>query len=123
MIEKILPNLYKIDITLPGNPLKALNSYIIKVQKRNLIIDTGGNREECMETMQAGLKELEMDLGKTDFFITHLHTDHIGLVLELARETSNIYFNQPDADSIENSNARCNYFFVPFGEWEKNPRL
>jgi glyoxylase-like metal-dependent hydrolase (beta-lactamase superfamily II) len=110
MIEKILPNLYKIDIPLPGNPLKAVNSYIIKGQERNLIIDTGWNREECRNAMHAGLKELHVDLRKTDFFITHLHTDHIGLILNLATETSNIYFNHPDADSIENSTVRWNSF-------------
>jgi glyoxylase-like metal-dependent hydrolase (beta-lactamase superfamily II) len=111
MVEDILPNLYKIEIPLPGNPLKALNSYVIKAPERNLIIDTGWNREECMNAMQAGLSELQVDLRKADFFITHLHTDHIGLVLNLTTETSKIYFNQPDADSIENSTARWNYFF------------
>lgn len=111
MIEKILPNFYKIEIPLPGNPLKALNSYVIKTPDRNLIIDTGWNREECMNAMQVGLKEIELDLRYTDFFITHLHTDHIGLVLELATETSNIYFNQPDADLVENSNDWWNYYF------------
>ena len=110
MIENILPNLYKIEIPLPGNPLKALNSYVIKAPERNLMIDTGWNRQECMEAMQAGLRELDVDLRKTDFFITHLHTDHIGLVLNLATETSNIYFNHPDADSIENSTVRWNSF-------------
>ena len=30
MIECILPNIYRIEIPLPKNPLKALNSYLIK---------------------------------------------------------------------------------------------
>lgn len=106
MIEQILTNFYKIKIPLSGNPLKALNSYVIKTPERNLIIDMGWNREECLKTMQAGLRDLEVDLRTTDFFITHLHTDHIGLVPDLATETSNIYFNQPDAELIENSDAR-----------------
>jgi glyoxylase-like metal-dependent hydrolase (beta-lactamase superfamily II) len=37
-------------------------------------------------------------LRKTDFFITHLHADHLGLVSDLITDTSKIYFNQPDAD-------------------------
>ena len=98
MIEEILANLYKIEIPLPENPLKALNSYVIKDSERNLIIDTGWNREECMDAMQTGLKELGVDLRKTDFFITHLHSDHLGLVSNLITDTSMIYFNQPDAD-------------------------
>ena len=51
--------------------------------------------------MQTGLKELGVDLRKTDFFITHLHADHLGLVSNLATDTSTIYFNQPDADRFK----------------------
>ena len=97
----ILPNLYRIEIPLPRNPLKALNSYAIKGPERNLVIDTGWNQQECMDAMQAGLKELEIDIRKTDFFITHLHTDHLGLVSSLVKDTSKIYFNQPEADRIK----------------------
>ncbi len=97
----ILPNLYKIEIPLPKNPLKALNAYAIKSPERNLIIDTGWNQQECMDAMQAGLRELEIDLEKTDFFITHFHTDHLGLVSNLVTESSRIYFNRPDGDWIK----------------------
>jgi len=100
LIEEVLANLYRIQVPLPKNPLKALNSYVIKDSERNLIIDTGMNREECMEAMCKGLKELDVDLRKTDFFITHMHADHSGLVSDLARETSNVYCGQPDADLI-----------------------
>jgi glyoxylase-like metal-dependent hydrolase (beta-lactamase superfamily II) len=109
--EEILKNLYKIEIPLPGSPLKALNSYVIRTPERNLIIDTGWDREECRNAMEAGLREMGVDLGKCDFFITHRHTDHLGLVSTLATETSKIYFNQPDADSIEKSAVRWNDSF------------
>jgi glyoxylase-like metal-dependent hydrolase (beta-lactamase superfamily II) len=100
-MTEILPNLYRIEIPLPKNPLRALNSYAIKSPERNLIIDTGWNQQECMDAMQAGLKELGIDVGKTDFFITHLHTDHLGLVSSLVTDTSTIYFNQPEGDRIK----------------------
>jgi glyoxylase-like metal-dependent hydrolase (beta-lactamase superfamily II) len=103
MIEEILPNLYRMEIPLPDNPLKALNSYVIKALDRNLIIDTGWNRQECMNAMQAGLRKLSVDLSKTDFFITHGHRDHLGLVPDLAPDTATIYFNQPDADWLRNA--------------------
>ena len=111
MAEEILKNLYKIEIPLPGSPLKALNSYVIRTPKRNLIIDTGWDREECRNAMEAGLRELGVELGKCDFFITHRHTDHLGLVSNLTKETSKIYFNQPDADFIEESAVRWNDSF------------
>ena len=100
MIEEILPNLYKLEIPLPRNPLKDINSYIIKAKGQYLIIDTGMNRKECMDVMSSGLKELDVDLNKADFFITHMHADHSGLVSSLATSTSKIYFNQADAAVI-----------------------
>jgi glyoxylase-like metal-dependent hydrolase (beta-lactamase superfamily II) len=101
MVEEILANLYKLEIPLPKSPLKALNSYVIKNTDRNLIIDTGWNQEECMYAMQTGLRELGVDIRKTDFFITHLHADHFGLISDLITDTSKIYFNQPDADRFK----------------------
>ena len=97
MFEQILPDLFRIEVPLPQSPLKALNSYLIKDQERSLIIDTGMNREECLGPMLASLKELEVDLNRTDFFITHLHADHLGQVGKLSTESSKIYFNEMEA--------------------------
>lgn len=110
MPEEISTNLYKIEIPLPGSPLKALNSYVIKGPERNLIIDTGWDRKECMNAMQAGFRELKVDLRRSDFFITHFHPDHLGLVFNLATDTSKIYFNQPDADLV-GDRSRWDYLF------------
>ncbi len=98
MIEEIVEDLYRLEIPLRNSPLKALNSYVVKDSERNLIIDTGWNCGECMKAMQTGLRKLGVDLRKTDFFITHMHSDHLGLVSSLRADTSLIYFNQPDAD-------------------------
>ena len=69
MIEEILPNLYRIEVPLPRNPLQAVNSYVIKAKGQSLIIDTGMNRRECMDVMSSGLKELNVDLKKADFLL------------------------------------------------------
>ncbi|MBP1735780.1 MAG: Zn-dependent hydrolase, glyoxylase [Deltaproteobacteria bacterium] len=76
MVEEIAAGLYKVGIPLSGSPLKALNSYVVKGAERSLVIDTGWNREECLNAMQAGLTSLGVNLRKTDFFITHMHSDH-----------------------------------------------
>jgi glyoxylase-like metal-dependent hydrolase (beta-lactamase superfamily II) len=99
MTEQIRPDLFRIEIPLPGTPLKALNSYLIKGDGKDLIIDTGFNCNPCFQAMQNSLHELRVDLSKTDFFITHRHVDHIGLVSRLATESSIIYYNRPDAES------------------------
>jgi len=101
MIQEIRNNLFRVEIPLPNSPLKFLNSYIVRGKNRNLIIDTGLNRKECLDAMHAGLKELDIDLRKTDLFITHLHADHFGLVGKLSNENTKVYFNRPDSEIVE----------------------
>ena len=97
MIEEIAANLYKIELPLPRNLLKSVNCYLIKGSEQSLLIDTGMNEIECLEAIHVALRRLTVDLNKTDFFITHLHIDHIGLVSELATSTSKIYFNKKES--------------------------
>ncbi len=101
MVEEVLANLYRIEVPLPGSPLKSVNSYVFKSKERNLIVDTGLNREECQQTMEAGLREIGVELKETDFFITHLHADHFGLVSRLVKDSRKIYFNRPEKEIIE----------------------
>ncbi|MFH1481587.1 MAG: MBL fold metallo-hydrolase [Pseudomonadota bacterium] len=108
MVEQILSNLFKMEIPLPGSPLKAVNSYFIRDPERSLIIDTGMNREECLRSMLSNLEKLKVDLSKTDFFITHLHADHLGLVGKLAAEGSKIYFSQMEASTLASDLRRLN---------------
>jgi glyoxylase-like metal-dependent hydrolase (beta-lactamase superfamily II) len=96
-MEEILPNLYRIEIPLPDSPLKALNSYLVKGDGRFLIIDTGMNIEECRHAMFSALKKLQVDLNKTDFFITHFHVDHLGLTADLVTENSKVYLHHREA--------------------------
>jgi len=51
--------------------------------------------------MESALKELRVELAVTDFFITHLHADHFGLLTKLVTDSSRAYLNRPDAELIE----------------------
>ncbi|MBT9160988.1 MAG: MBL fold metallo-hydrolase [Dehalococcoidia bacterium] len=88
MVDEILPNLYRIEVPLPDSPLKAINSYVVKAGGQALIIDTGMNRPECMRAISSGLKEIDVNPKKADFFVTHIHADHSGLVSSLAADAS-----------------------------------
>jgi glyoxylase-like metal-dependent hydrolase (beta-lactamase superfamily II) len=102
-MEEILPSLYRIEVPLPGSPLKATNSYVVKGTDRSLIIDTGWNREDCMAALVSGLDECGVNLDQADFLLTHMHADHSGLVSTLAGEGARIYSGQADADIIRSS--------------------
>jgi glyoxylase-like metal-dependent hydrolase (beta-lactamase superfamily II) len=96
MIEEVAVDLYRVEIPLPGNPLKSINSYILKGQDRNLIIDTGMNQEECMKAMQAGLKSLGVDLRGQKTFRTHFCRS--SGCSDLTTDRSTIFLSQADAD-------------------------
>jgi glyoxylase-like metal-dependent hydrolase (beta-lactamase superfamily II) len=102
-MEEILPGLYRINVPLPGSPLKATNSYAIRGRERSLIVDTGWNREDCMAALVTGLEECHVDSRQADFFITHMHADHAGLVSALANEQARIYFGRADAEIMRSA--------------------
>ena len=101
MLEEILPSLYRIVVPLTGNPLREINSFVLTSRDRNLIIDTGMNRPECREVLEAGLEQIGVDLDRTDFIATHLHADHQGLFSALMRPGSRAFMGEPDLASME----------------------
>jgi glyoxylase-like metal-dependent hydrolase (beta-lactamase superfamily II) len=98
--SEIFPGIYRIEVPLPKSPLKAVNCYVMKAGERALVVDTGMDRTECRDALQGGLKELGVDVSKTDFFITHLHSDHIGLVSRIAHPSATVYFNEVETEMM-----------------------
>lgn len=101
MIEKNHEGLYRITVGLPNNPLRSLNSYVIKGGTRNLIIDTGFNLNECFLELQAGVQELGLDMDKTDIFITHFHADHSGLAARICSSNSRVFMSAIDREPYD----------------------
>ena len=99
-MQEVYHNIYQILVPLPNNPLKVLNSYVIKGSPRNLIIDTGFNMPESEESLKSGLKALDIDLDKTDIFITHLHADHSGLMDKLKTPANRVWISEMDGQIL-----------------------
>lgn len=96
MPEEILENIYRIQVPLPGNPLRELNSYLIRDEKRGLLIDTGFNQEECRRALFDGLAQLGVDRDRLDVMGTHLHYDHIGLVNHVIGPDGCVFVGEKD---------------------------
>jgi len=56
-----------------------------------------------MTALVSGLNECSVDSKQADFFITHMHADHSGLVSTLAGEGARIYFGWADAEIIRST--------------------
>lgn len=100
MITKVYEDIYMIEVILPDNPLKAINSYVIKGENKSLIIDTGFNRKESVDAIFGGLEELGIDVKDTELFITHLHSDHSGMASIFEDAGVNVYASEIDGRMI-----------------------
>lgn len=103
MIAEIYPGIYILDIPLRNIPLKATNAYLIVGKKKNLLVDTGLNNKECLEAIQQGLEDAQVKLDKTDIFLTHMHSDHSGLVPRLSQTCNQVYAGIYTAEHVNNS--------------------
>ncbi|MCX7780522.1 MAG: MBL fold metallo-hydrolase [Negativicutes bacterium] len=103
-LQEVFSGIYNLEIPIPNNPLKALNSYIVLGAERALVIDVGLNRAECLAAMRRGLANLNLDVSKVDFFLTHMHADHSGAIGELMAPGAKAYASDRDADVINNMN-------------------
>ena len=94
-LTRVKDNIYCAVIPLPNNPLRYVNVYILKGEK-DLIIDTGFNRPECEEALRNALKEL--GISSPDIFVTHLHSDHVGLVPRITGPDTVVYAGETDGE-------------------------
>lgn len=102
MVVRVYENIYMIEVVLPNNPLKALNSYVIKGEDKSLIIDTGFNQKDSIDALFGGLKELNIDIKDTQLFITHMHADHSGMASLFEEAGVKIYASEADGKTINN---------------------
>lgn len=96
-IVEVYKNIYKVEIPLKGNPLKYINVYVIKSEDESLIIDTGFNTDEILELTKEYMKELNIIPSKSHLYLTHLHSDHTGLINYFDKLGVEIYM--PDVDA------------------------
>ena len=99
--EEIRKNIFRIPVVLPDNPLRELNSYLIRDPKRSLLIDTGFRRPACKEALLSGLSELGEDPCDFDIFLTHLHADHSGNSSDILGSGRRILISETDAKWLE----------------------
>lgn len=105
MTERITNNVWTFEIPLPDSPLKNINCYVLKggAGERNLLVDTGFNRPECLEALLTGMKELELLPEDTDVFLTHMHSDHVGNASALQKLGCRIMLSKTDERVRQNS--------------------
>lgn len=120
-MREVCKNIYLEKLSLPNNPLKYLNFYIIKGQEKSMIIDTGFNRKDTKEDIMKIFKELNLNPENTILFLTHLHSDHTGLAAYLEEMGLTIYASKIDGDLLNNSVEKSDPMWqdtIQIGVWQ-----
>ncbi len=74
---------------------------MVRDGEKVLIIDTGINTKECLDSLLGCLKELKIDINEIDYFITHSHIDHFGNLKSLLRKGKKAYMNKIEWEHIK----------------------
>lgn len=98
LIQEVAKNIYSFGVTLPNSPLRLINAYVIKGENRTVLFDTGFNNPQSQAELLQGLKELDIDLKELEVVLTHLHSDHTGLVHLFSEAGCKIYASQVDGN-------------------------
>ncbi|MDO5037312.1 MAG: MBL fold metallo-hydrolase [Tissierellia bacterium] len=102
-MREVEKNIFMEVVALPNNPLKTLNVYIIKGEDHSLIIDTGFNREETKRVLEGLMEDLDLEVDRTELFLTHLHSDHTGLAYYFASQGMRVYASRVDGQLLNQS--------------------
>lgn len=96
LIEEVAPSIFRVKVPLPNNPLRYTNSYLLVVEGKCLVIDTGFNTDECYNVLASAMSQLKV--REILFSSTHLHADHMGLI---GRFSDSIWMSSVEAECIE----------------------
>lgn len=79
------------------------NSYLLKGENRNILIDTAISLPQPRNQLEKGLEDAGLGYGDVDaVFLTHWHADHVGLAGEIQNESGcRVYAHEKDAGVIE----------------------
>ncbi|MEG0072034.1 MAG: MBL fold metallo-hydrolase [Raoultibacter sp.] len=110
---EIRPNIYRVAVPLPNNPLKSLNSYFICSDDKTVIVDVGFNHPRCEAALDAALIALGRTWDSVTILLTHSHPDHTGNLDRIYRPGMEIYANIHSFIEVENYNEIQSTVFAP----------
>ncbi|MGC8620212.1 MAG: MBL fold metallo-hydrolase [Thermoplasmata archaeon] len=110
-ISEVFPSVFRIRINLPNNPLRFVNSYLVKGKERSLLIDTAFNLESCYDELSFALNYLNVDRKNLDLFITHIHADHIGL-LDRFIKNSRVFMSNVEQEVVVEAIKHPDYWHL-----------
>lgn len=105
MLREVQKNIYQLNMGMPETRVKSINQisvYIVKGEEgqRSLLVDTGINQDSCLLPILEAYEELGISQEDTDVFVTHMHSDHSGLIGRLKNDSNKIIAEEHEAELL-----------------------
>ena len=86
--HEVAPGVHRIPLPLPGDALKAVNTYAISDGDGVVMIDGGWAMEDATELLESALDSIGHRLADVrEFLVTHVHRDHYTQAVAVRRIT------------------------------------
>ncbi len=88
MRTEVAPGVHRIPLPLPGDALKAVNTYAITDGDGVVMIDGGWAMADATDLLERALDEIGFALADVrEFLVTHIHRDHYTQAVAVRRIT------------------------------------
>ncbi len=118
MIE-IIPGIYQLQLPLLNNTLGHINTYLIQGDNEYLLIDTGWNTEEALDSLKGQLAEIGISFENiAQIIVTHIHPDHYGLAGRLKQlSQAKLALHYLEKDIIELRYINIDHHLPQLQQW------
>jgi glyoxylase-like metal-dependent hydrolase (beta-lactamase superfamily II) len=118
MVE-IIPGIYQLPLSLPTSSLIYINSYLVQGNNEHLLIDTGWNTDEALDSLKKQLADIGINLADvSQIVVTHAHPDHYGLAGRLRRLCSaQVYLHELERDLIKSRYIDMDVLLQQMAQW------
>jgi glyoxylase-like metal-dependent hydrolase (beta-lactamase superfamily II) len=102
-MKEVLPGIYQMTLTLEGFGSGAVNTYLIRDNDGYVIIDTGWDAPEPVNSMETQLATASINFSEIKkVILTHCHIDHLGMADRFKKmNNADIYIHRDELDLIK----------------------
>ena len=99
----VSPGVFRIPLPLPGDGLRAVNTYAVQGDGAITLIDSGWSRPAAWDALAAGLRLVGAELGDVrSVLVTHMHRDHFGQATALRHASgATVVLGRGEQQSLE----------------------
>lgn len=94
-MKEVIPGIHQIKLPFPLEGPEHVNSYLIQGDNGHLLIDSGWNTDEALDSLRSQLAERGISIEDiSQIVFTHVHPDHYGLagrLKQLSQATISIH--------------------------------